>query len=133
MVSLRLTFSNVCIYFENNSQPTHAPTVFEHTRPDLCVIDYATTKCSIVEVSVPFDVFVNDCYQSQFNRYLPLCQAITEKSYDTKFTVLIVGPLGSVRLIGIPTSRAKRIAKYCSVSAMIGSRIIWNQRCKSRL
>ena len=68
-------------YFENNNQPTQTPTVFEHTLPDLCVIDHVTRKCLIVEVSVPFDVFVNDCYQSKFNRYLPLCQAITEKDY----------------------------------------------------
>ena len=83
-------------YFENNSQPTQTPTVFEHTRPDLCVIDHATRKCSISEVSVPFDVFVKDYYQSKFNRYLPLCQAITEKGYDCKISVLIVGSLGSV-------------------------------------
>ena len=98
-------------YFENNSQPTQIPTVFEHTRPDLCVIDHATRTCLIVEGSVPFHVFVNDRYQSKFNRYLPLCQAITEKSYDCKITVFIAGSLGSVhcrfvsglRLIGIPT------------------------------
>ena len=128
-------------YFENNSQPTQVPTVFEHTRPDLCVVDHATRTCLIVEVPVPFDVFVNDCYQSRFNRYLPLCQAITEKGYDCKMIVLIVGSLGSVhcrfvsglRLIGISTSRAKHIAKYCSVSAMTGSKIIWKQRCRSML
>ena len=60
-------------YFENNSQPTQVPTVFEHTRPDLCVVDHATRTCLIVEVPVPFDVYVNDRYQSKFNRYLPLC------------------------------------------------------------
>ena len=60
-------------YFENNSQPTEAPTVFENTGPDLCVIDHATRTCLIIEASVPFGVFVKDCYQSKFNRYLPLC------------------------------------------------------------
>ena len=54
-------------YFENNSQPTQAPTVFEYTRSDLCVIDHATKMCLIVEVFVPFDAFVNDCYQSKLN------------------------------------------------------------------
>ena len=54
---------------------------------------------------------------------------------------LIVGSLGSVHcrfesglmLISIPTAKAKRIAKYCSVSVIIGSRIIWKQRCRSTL
>ena len=30
------------VQFENDSQPTQAPAVCEHTRPDLCVIDHAT-------------------------------------------------------------------------------------------
>ena len=54
-------------YFENNNQPTQAPTAFEHTQPDICVTHYAT-KQWIVEVSVSFDVFVNDSYQSKFKR-----------------------------------------------------------------
>ena len=67
-------------YFENNSQPAQKPTVFQHTRPDLCVIDHKHTRpdlcvidhehtlpdlrvtdhgtktCLTVEVSVPLDV-----------------------------------------------------------------------------
>ena len=112
------------VQFENNSQPTQAPAVFEHTRPDLCVIDYATRMCLIVDVLVPFGVFVNDCYQTKFNPYFPLCQVITEKGYDCKIILLTAGSLSSVhwrfvsgwRLIDIPTSRAKRMAKYCSVT-----------------
>ena len=42
---------------KNDSQLTQAPTVFELTRSDLCVIDHATRTCLIVEESVPFDVF----------------------------------------------------------------------------
>ena len=129
-----------CKDFENNSQlRMQIPTVFEHTRPDLCVTDHATRTCFTVEVSMPFDVFVHECYQ---NKFIPLTvQAITEKGYDCKIIVLIVASLGSahcrfvsgLRLIGIPTSSAKRIAKYCSVSTTIGSRIIWKQRCRSML
>jgi hypothetical protein len=126
-------------FFEGDSRPALAFTEVEHSRPDLCVIDHEAKTCLIVEVSVPFDVFVNDCYQSKFNRYLPLCQSITEKGYQCKIIALIVGSLGSVhcrfvsglKLIGFPAGTAKRIAKYCSVSAMIGSKIIWKQRCKS--
>ena len=54
-------------YFENNRQPSQAPTVFEYTRPDLCVIDHVTKMCLTVEVLVIFDAFVNDCYQSKLN------------------------------------------------------------------
>jgi hypothetical protein len=53
--------------------------------------------------------------------------------------VLLVGSLGLVHkrfvsglnLLGVsPIRRVKGIAKYCSVSATIGSRIIWKQRCR---
>ena len=82
---------------------------------------------------MPFDVFVNGCYQSRFSRYLPLCQTTTDNGYDCAVIVLFVGSQGSVhcrlvlsgvRLMGIPRSRAKCIAKYCSVSAVTGSWII---------
>ena len=33
-----------------------------------------------------------------------------------------------VRILGIPNVVAKSLAKYASVSAMIGSHIIWRQR-----
>ena len=59
-------------YFENNSQPAQEPTVIEHMRPDLCVIDHEHTRpdlrvtdhgtktCLSVEVSVPLDVSRSD-------------------------------------------------------------------------
>ena len=110
-----------------------------HTRPDLCVIDHANNKCLLIEVSVPFDAFVEDCYTNKFNKYLPLCQKIGELGFQCKTLVLVVGSLGSVhsrfssglKMAGIPAHRAKAIARYCSISAMIGSRIIWKQRCKN--
>jgi hypothetical protein len=95
----------------------------------------------LVEVAVPFDAFVDDCYASKFNRYFPLCQKIADTGYQCRIIVLIVGSLGNLhnrfanglRLTGICGRRARAIAKYCSVSAMIGSRIIWKQRCKATL
>ena len=36
-------------------------------------IDHAARTCIIIEVFVPFDVFVNDCYHCKFKRYLPRC------------------------------------------------------------
>ena len=46
-------------HFENNNQPAQAPTVFEHTRPDLCVIDHATRTCLTVEMSVPLQKYIH--------------------------------------------------------------------------
>ena len=113
-------------------------TAAPHTKPDLCVIDNRTRKCSIIEVSVPFDAFVSDCYQHKFDKYQPLNQCIQETGYQCKTVVLVVGALGSVhtrfvsglKLLGLTPYRAKSVARYASVSAMIGSRMIWKQRCK---
>jgi hypothetical protein len=108
-------------------------------RPDLCIIDKLNKTCMIAEVAVPFDVFLEDCYTNKFNKYFPLSQRIVELGYSCKVVVLLVGSLGLVHkrfvsglnLLGVsPIRRAKGIAKYCSVSATIGSRIIWKQRCR---
>ena len=52
----------------------------------------------------------------------------------------IVGSLGGVHKkfvdgfvkLGFPKSQGKEIAKYCSVSSAIGSKIIWNIRCRRK-
>ena len=111
------------------------------TRPDACLIDKEQRTCLIVEVAVPFDPFVPDCYQGKFNKYLPLCQRIQEFGFDCKVIIFIVGSLGSVhdkfvsgmKIAGISIRRAKAIARYCSVSAMIGSLMAWKRRCRESL
>ena len=124
--------------FENNSQPTQTPTVFEHTRPDLCVIDHVTRKCLIVEVPVPFDVFANDCYQSKFNRYLPLSQAITEKDCDQNYCVncWFTGQWTLqirqwVEVDRHPHKQSQAHRKILFSERHDRSRIIWKQRCRS--
>ena len=120
----------------------HSDDCFEavpHTRPDLCLIDRDQKQCLIVEVAVPYDPFVNECYQGKFDKYMPLCQRISDLGYHCKIVVLIVGSLGSVHkkfvsglcMAGLSPRRARAIAKYCSISAAIGSKIIWKLRCKN--
>ena len=70
---------------------------------------------------------------------MPLCQRISDLGYHCKIVVLIVGSLGSVHkkfisglcMAGLSPRRARAIAKYCSISAAIGSKIIWKLRCKN--
>ena len=49
-----------------------------------------------VEFSVPFDRFIDLCYQHKFDRYIELCNKCNELGYHTKIIVLIIGPLGLV-------------------------------------
>ena len=70
-------------------------------------------------------------------KYQALVNTISELGYRCRLLVFIFGSLGHVhklvvrglRLLGMPKKEAKRLAKYCSVSAIIGSRHIWRRRC----
>ena len=112
-------------------------TGIRHNRPDICMISHEHMKCYLIEVAIPFDPFINDSYQSKFERYLPLCQRINDLGYECKIAVCIIGSVGNVhnkfisglRLVGLTAARARALAKYCSISVVVGSRIIWRQRC----
>ena len=87
-------------------------------KPDLFLIDYAQKKCFIVEVSVPFDACIDDCYEGKFQKYVPLFELLALSGYDAKVVVLIVGSLGHVhhnrftsglKMLGISSSVAKSL------------------------
>ena len=112
-----------------------------HRKPDLLICDRLTMKSFIVEVSCPFDAFVNTCYTTKFNIYQPLNELINVSTpYSCKTIVIIIGSLGTIhkrvtsglKMLGIPNRRciSKAIAKYISISAAIGSNIIWKKRAR---
>ena len=109
-----------------------------HRRPDLFIVNKAKKKAFIVEFSVPFDRFIDLCYQHKFNKYIELCNKCNELGYHTRIIVLIIGSLGLVhnkfvnglKEIGLTTSKAKAIAKYVSASAQIGSYLCWSSRMR---
>jgi len=112
----------------------------EHRKPDLLAIDHQNKTAFIVEVSVPFDAFVNQCYQTKFDYYRPMCDLISrDTEYSCKIIVIIIGSTGCVhskvctglRMLGIDTRRSKAIAKYMGLSAAIGSKIIWEMRVRA--
>ena len=113
--------------------------IFQHIqarKPDLFLIDHANMKCFILEVSCPFDAFIEDCYNAKFQKYQSLCDLLTVCGFDCKILVFVIGSLGHVhhrfrsglKKLGIPSRVAKAIAKYASISAMIGTNIVWKQR-----
>jgi hypothetical protein len=109
-----------------------------HNKPDMCFVDTQNKEAIIVEISHPFDSFLEVCYQNKFNKYLPLCTAIQAQLYKCTIVVLIVGSLGTVHhrfvpgliKFGISKTVAKALAKFIGISAMIGSRRVW--RCRRR-
>ena len=101
-------------------------------------LPYIERIFNTVEFSVPFDRFIDLCYQHKFNRYIELCNRCNELGYHTRITVLVIGPLGldhnkfvnGLKVIGLTTSKAKAIAKYVSASAQIGSYLCWSSRMR---
>ena len=68
-----------------------------HCKPDLIAIDKSEMKVFIVEISTPFDAFINQCYQTKFDYYFPLCELINVHTlYTCKTVVIIIGPTGCV-------------------------------------
>ena len=88
-----------------------------HRRPDLLLVNKAKKNAFIVEFSVPFDRFIDLCYQHKVNKYIELCNKCNELRYHTRIIVLIIGFLGLVhnkfvnglKVIGLATSKAKRL------------------------
>ena len=113
--------------------------VTRDTRPVIPIINKTDKTAYLVEVSSPFDSHLQKCYQSKFDKYLPLSLEINDLGYYTEIIVLIVGSLGYVhtrfisglRKLNIPRHEAAFLAKYCSISAIIGSKRVWDMRCKA--
>ena len=61
---------------------------------------------------------------------------MAEAGFNTKVIVLVIGSLGSVhrrvvpglRMLGLSQRQSKGLARYLSVSVMIGSRRVWARR-----
>ena len=102
--------------------------------------DNRNSRVVTVEVSCPFDAFTGQCYTHKRDLYEPLGAEYEANGYDANVIVFIVGSLGSVPkkfvdgfvTLGFLKSQGKEIAKYCSVSSVIGSKFIWNIRCRRK-
>jgi len=122
-----------------NSESNELYNNLEHRKPDLLAIDHRNRHVFIVEVSSPFDAFVNQCYQTKFDYYCPSSELInvyTQFNYTNQNNSYHYGVSGCVhnkvttglKMLGISTQRSKAVAKYLSLSAAIGSKLIWQMR-----
>ena len=122
------------------SSSTQLYVYLEHRKPDLLILDHQLKKAFIFEISSPFDAFLEQCYNTKFKYYQPLCELISlDTLYTCKIIVLIFGSTGCVhnkvvpglRMLGFNAYKSKAIAKYLSVSAAIGSKIVWQMRVRA--
>ena len=107
-------------------------------KPDIVTIDYELKEVKIIEISTPFDAFIDNTYQSKFDKYFPLTLEISNFDFTAEIIVLVVGSCGTIHkhfVTGlvkceIPKYEAKFLSKYCSISSIIGSYRVWKRRCK---
>ena len=72
---------------------------------------------------------------------MPLCVENDNLGYRTETVVLVIGSLGNVHTrfisglikLGVSRVEAKFLAKYLSVSAIIGSFQVWKARCRNHI
>ena len=105
-------------------------------RPDITIIDKERKKVKLVEIAIPFDAFMEKTYKSKFNKYLPLALEINRMGFYPETIVLIIGSLGYVHnrfktgiiKCGIPKREVSFLTNFCSISAIYGSKKVWNVR-----
>ena len=108
-----------------------------HKRPDIVLIDKVQRLVLITEVSVPYDCHISKCFQSKFDKYFPLAQEINNLGFRTEIIVLLIGSMGSIHtkfINGLMKNNLNRtesncLARYCSISACIGSFRVWKKKC----
>ena len=135
---LKDSFLKPHIFTQQHTDQTFNTT---HTRPDMTVVDTTNKRVTLVEISIPFDGFIDQCFQSKFDKYMPLCVEINNLGYRTETVVLVIGSLGNVHTrfisglikLGVSRVEAKFLAKYLSVSAIIGSFQVWKARCRNHI
>ena len=117
--------------------PLPAPLSLTANTPDVVVVDEESREESVLEMACTFDLSLEEAFMTKVIKYQPLLNTISELGYRCRLFVFIFGSLGHThRLVvrgfqqlGMPKKEAKKLAKYCSVSAIIGSRHIWRRRC----
>ena len=116
------------------------PDIFTHlsaNTPDVVVVNEESREVFILEIACTFDPSLEEAFMTKVIKYQPLLNTISELGCRCRLFVFIFGSLGhthrlvvrGLQQLGMPKKGAKRLAKYCSVSAITGSRHIWQRRC----
>jgi len=65
-------------------------------RPDLVIIDRKKNKVYVIELTIPFDINVNDAHKRKSNKYENLVNDIKEAGYETAYHAIEIGSRGYV-------------------------------------
>ena len=104
--------------------------------PDVIVVNETLKEVFILEVGCTFDYSLEEAFLTKVLKYQQLEQTISQLGYRCRLLVFIFGSLGHVhklvvrglQMAGLSKRRAKQLARYRSVSEIIGSCSIWRRR-----
>ncbi len=122
-------------FYQNTSDRDYLKNI--PNTPDIVIVNEALNTVFVIEVGCSFDLYLDTCYLSKLLKYQPLVEAKHQLNYQCKLIILVFGSLGHVhnnvikglQLGGLQKKKAKKLAKFCSVSVIIGSMQIWKRRC----
>jgi hypothetical protein len=105
--------------------------------PDIVVVWGGQGEVLILEVCCSLDAYIEQAFAENLLKYQPLEACWDSLGWRCKLVVLIFGSLSHVHRLavcglqtaGLTKTRAKQFARYCSVSAVMGSLVIWRMRC----
>ena len=131
-VSVNL-FVNKCV--STSLEELNLPRNLLCLKPDIVIKHEKQIK--ILEVSCPYDLYLQNTFETKKSKYAPLKDAIKSKGYQCDIMPFIVGSVSLVHSFcyvhlvqpGIPKRQAKGFCKWCSDSNIFFARNIWNTRC----
>ncbi len=63
-------------------------------KPDLCIFWPQERKIIIIELTVPFEIYINKAHERKSNKYAPLVSDIEDRNYEVNLVCLEVGSRG---------------------------------------
>ena len=128
--TVRTALQELGMEFEDNDEE------LLNLKPDIMIKE--ENRMIILDIACPYDLYLAELYEMKLNKYRDLQRYITEKFISCKVDAVIIGSLGTVHTnalkvlmdTGMSKTKAKGLLKWSSTSCIIGSRQIWNIRCK---
>ena len=110
-------------------------------KPDIVVIDKINKRCTIIEITIPYDLYFAYAKAGKIEKYERYCNLLRDFGYVVKVIVLCFGSLGTIDcdvwsglVHFMPEIRhLKELLHWCSISVVIGSNYIWRARVKQLL
>ena len=105
--------------------------------PDVVFLNRERREVLLLEIGCVFDLYMEMAFNDKILKYQPILEILRDLGYQCKLIVFIFGSLGHVhnrvfsglRLAGLSSRKSKQLAKFCSISAVIGSLAVWRRRC----